>query len=616
MSQGSGPGEVRIRLVVDDRASDTTEKLRQSLQGGGEELEKARKHGESLFGEMFKAGMATELVKGSAELLAEGVRQAWEMTEHLVDSTEEAADASNLEVRNLAGMMTMLDHGQHSMAGIRDYAQGLQEDLEIVGVKAGVSTSQIVGMYQSVIERGAKSSEEARELTEQMTIVGKVIPGGADRLAESFNEIEMGMYRARNPLIQLIATTGLLKGNAYAVAQQMQKMTPEQQIRLATEAIAKQSEALKKAGAAGVMMPTMGELRTSFEGLREIVLKSIGEPLLAHLQPMLGRLRDFLLDHLDHILEIGDRIGRYLGGVIDSVGEAASGIYDGIVQDWETIRGLYTEAVDIWRAAWGESEDKAQSIHDTFVSISQMLVSAFEQVLKYVRAAVELYNNFKDLNEGRTWGSTNADVAGRGAMGSANAIGPQAVKAFDEAAHKAVAAAQDAGASEEDLAKINAKLASARDAMMARQGWAAQVQANVASGDTDDLSKAVNSAVAAHDEASEAWVLSTIAGSDSMTRALMTGAIQVDGGFESLKGIIDEQAPELARKIKALGQGIKGEGGIKGQGPQVNFYGAHFQMHNDFRDKDPDRIMTLFKQKVGQAAVSRQQSKVASFGGL
>src|ERR1019366_8769837 len=245
-----GGADVRINLVVDDNDQQTTEKLRRDLHDSNEELEKGKGEGKSLGSELLKVSLYTEAIKAGARLVAEGMHQAWE-----------AADEMNQQVRASAGLMSLMDRGQHSLDTIRDYAKDVREELSDMGTAAGESTQSMQEMFDKVIERGSRSTEEAKELVNQMAIVGKVVPQGMEGLAQGFNMIELGIVRARNPLVQLIASTGVLKGNAHQVAEALKHMSPAEQIEKANDAIKRQADILQKSG--DFLIPTLPELKAS-----------------------------------------------------------------------------------------------------------------------------------------------------------------------------------------------------------------------------------------------------------------------------------------------------------------------------------------------------------------
>ena len=72
---------------------------------------------------------------------------------------------------------------------------------------------------------------------------------------------------------------------------------------------------------------------------------------------------------------------------------------------------------------------------------------------------------------------------------------------------------------------------------------------------------------------------------------------------------------ELEKAMRDASNVVKKQMGIKPQAG-VNIGVANFHIKQDFRDQDPDRIALVFKKDIGQAAVSRTASRVATPFGL
>jgi hypothetical protein len=606
-----GP-EVRVRLVTDDQATISVEQLREALKGSHEEAEGVRKQGEGLTASLLKANLYTKLISGGADLIAEGIKESWEMGEKLADAAAEAADEMNQQVRESTGLMSLMDRGQHSMGEVYEYAKDVREELSAAGTAAGVSTASMQQMFDQVIERGSRSTEEAKELTEQMAEVGKVIPAGMEGLAQGFNMMELGIVRARNPLVQLIASTGVLKGNAHEVAKALMAMSPAEQMEKATDAIKRQADILKKGDASSIAMPTLPELRASFGNLREGFLEAVGEPLLHHVIPPLAQLRDYLLAHKEEIADFGTAVSRTLTQTVDMISALSQGIYSGVVKNWHHASEEFHKIFGDWMSAWDYASEHTDEIKRDFEDIGSKIVDAFSTVARYVKAAAEVAMDLNDMEHFQRPGTSRAVIGGTAAAQGANLFGPEAQKNLDDSIAKYRQLAAEAHFSSDQADKYVEGL---RASFERRQEWASKVASNVDAQNVDQVSLAINSAKKAQDVASESYAFDMIARSDSMTKALMTGAIQVDGGFDALYKVIEEQSPELRKKIDSFRNTLAGVG-IKGQAPSVNFYGSHFSIKQDFRDQDPDRIMQVFKRDLAREATSRRQSRTAGAFGL
>lgn len=612
MPEGPGNADVKIRLVTEDAATITVEQLREALRGGNKELEEGHKHTEHLGSELLKAELYVDLFKEGAHLAAEGIHQAYEMAERLADASLEAADEMNQQVRASAGLMSMMDRGAHSMQEIREYAGGVREELAAAGTAAGVSTGQMQEMFDRVIERGNRSTEEAKDLTAQMALVGKVVPQGMEGLAQGFNMMELGIVRARNPLVQLIASTGVLKGNAHAVAAAMQRMTPAEQVEKATMAIERQADILKRSGSAGLGMPTMPEIKASLGNIREGFLEAVGQPLLQHVIPPLAELRDYLMAHAEEIHDFAEQIGQKVAGVIDVVVGATKGIYQGVVKNWAYASEEFHRIFGEWEGAWDYATEHTDEIRTSFEGIAKTIIDAFESVSKVVKAAAEVAMDLNDNLHLHNAGTTRAQIAQEAVASASDQSGPKSQAAFDLAIAKYRQLASEANFDSEAVDKWTESM---RDHHAAVEKAIDGVQSATGAQDTDYLSKSLQSSLDQKNDIIEGAILNVIGSSDAMTHALMDGSIHVAGGLDALQSVIDDKAPELAKKMKAFNNSLTGRG-IAGQGPSVNFYGASFNIKQDFRDQDPDRIMRVFRSDLGASALSRRQARTSTAFGL
>lgn len=637
--------DVKIKLVVDDgETKSAAAGVKHDLQDVAEHADKAKQHGKGFSGELLKAELYTHLIVQGTGLVAEGLHQAFEVSEKLTDSAMETADEMNQQVRTMTGLMTFMDRGAHSMQDIRGYASGIREELAQAGTQAGVTTAKMAELYDTVIERGARSTEEAKELVSDMALVGKVVPRGMEGLAEGFNMMELGIVRARNPLVQLIASTGVLKGNAHDIAKAMQHMTPAHQIELAQKAISMQAASLRQGGAGGIGMPTLEELKASFGNIREGFLEAVGQPMLDRVVPPLTKLRDYLAEHSEEIAHYGEEVGQSLGDAVAKVEGMIGDVTKGAKRDWAVIAADFREAEQDWNDAWGVAVGSGHDIHKDLTDAAHTFADAIKDASKYLTATVETVRNMKDLFA--SWNPQNGllDGLGKWGQGVARERAKMAADQLSESAkakdvrlggpgeggkeqgsnlaagqvefEKSIAKyqgwAKEAGQSEADIDKFVQAQREYHDAELRDlQSFADKVESSNVDGIASQIQKA-------RDVQDDAWLgsaLNYIGESDSMTKALMDGSIHVQGGFDALKEVIARSAPELAERIKKMQKEAFGPKGIQGQGPQMNFYGG-IHIKQDFRDQDPDRIVQVFRRDLVEQSVNRRQARTGMFAGL
>jgi hypothetical protein len=590
--------EVRVKLVVDDQSSATIERMREGMKGVDENTKKTDQGFKDLGEKITMAGEGIGVLAIGAAAAAAAIGIAYEATLKLAEASTEAADEGYKQVRTMTGLGAMMDRGAHSMKDIRAYSEGLHEDLEMAGVKAGVANKEMISMYDSLIQRGNIGTEKAKELTEQFAQIGKILPGGSHALVQGFNQMEMGMVRARNPMVQLIAATHILQGNAQAVAKQMQHMTPAHQMELAEKALTKQADILKNGG--NVLPPTLDELKTSFTGMREMMLESIGTPITEHLVPALDRARTFLQSHMETIEDWGSKVGNVLGEWVDKAEAMVSG---------ETFNQIFGE----WMDAWNNSKETNDQIKKDWEDMTKNLLDAFKEAMKWAKAIGEVFNDIADVITG---GNANRDIAEKAMNQKAvevSTTGKGDTAAFQEAAARYKQQASGS-MSDEDINKVIEKQKALFDA---NEKMAEQARQAAQGMDIDKLShfaeNMAGNATQPVRDATTHFMAETINNSKDLQQALIAGAFHVSMGMDEFIKMLSADSPELGRKLKELQNPLKEAGGLKA--PQMTFTGD-FHIHQDFRDVDPDRVAVVFRKDLLKHAQARTQARTATPFGM
>lgn len=603
--------EVRIKLVADDQASSAVERLRSGMGDVAKGTLLSQLAMKDLGGaSAFLAG-PLGIALESVNLLKEGTRQAYEWMHKLGEAAIEAAEQANKQNKMIAGTLSLLDGGKHSMGQLRDYAEGVGEELGEMGLRAGKTREEMVGAYEDIVERGQIGSEEALELAGDMAMVGKVVRGGMESLSSGFSMIEMGVVRARNPLVQLIAATHTLKGNARDVAAEMQKMTPEKQMELARQAVAKQADAMRASGAGG--QASLGAVGKTMDGVKEMFLEAMGQPMLHRLLPPLNELRKWMIDHSEEIIEYGHRIGEVVGKFIGGAVDVVRGLWDGLSQNFAMLKGEFKEIFGSWSDAWHSAHADSMDIRSEFRILGDNLALVFKGIMQSVKWMVDQAMDANDRLHFRAAGTTRTNVEGsalKNVSEETTGSADHSMAVFDKAAAKYRKLAEETGY---DMQAVDAYIAAQRQHADQMQRMSSMAGAQLQQGQYEDFSKYVDNAIQQNNEGAQQFAFSLIAGSDAAMKALLSGSIHITGGMDALMQAIDEKAPELAAKLHKLGDVIKGEGGIpKGGAGGIHMSGGQtFHIKQDFRDQDPDRVLFAFRRDLAKHTVARVRSRLA-----
>lgn len=639
---GGGEGEVRIKLVADDQAAATVAKLKEGMKEVSHEAEKTSKHfaligkifgediamkvtafreklslshehAEKLEGAVETIGTGLEVAAGAAALVAVALGAAFYMAEKLGEAAIEAASEGMKQEKAMAGILSMQDRQEHSMRQIMEYSGRIREDLEEAGIKAGVSTAQMTEMFDTIVERGNLSSEKAKELTEQMALVGRITHGGMGALAQGFAMMEMGVVRARNPLVQLIAATGTLKGNAHAVAAALMKMTPEKQMEMAEKAIEKQAELMKKGGASGP--PSLASLKTSFEGIREMALDAMGRPMLDALLPPLNSAKKYLIDHKEEIINFATEVGTHFAHFIEVASMVGSQIWSAVTENWASFKQVFDDAFGGAKSTFEYIYDNKEAFAKTFHDVATDLARVFDKIhaaMKAMSAVALAIDKATGALGGRAVGAQQKGIEDklRGMAQKPEEFSKKDQDEISEMRQHYVDNALAMGANAREAGENFDKIYSFHADVLQRT---AAIATAAAQGDITPIINAYNEARKHHNMAMQQYAAEVIAGSEDLRKNLLfSGEQLVDGGFKPLIDLVKEKNPDFAKDLKAGKEHIDN---VKG-GPVVNFNNNTFHIQQDFRDQDPDRVAMVFRKDLVHTAAARLSARTASPFGL
>lgn len=364
MSEGAAPQgtpELKIKLIVDvGSQADVAKKLEDTLQGATESAAKSattagKAVGESYFGAMVKSQIWMAAFHQASHALKESFLAP-------LDAIQE----SNTQVKQLSGTLAALDRSGMSFLDVKEYATGLKDELEEMAMQVGMLDDTLVNVFDTIIERGGHSVEEASKLTEEFALAGRAISGGPESLANGFNMIEMGVVKARNPLVQMISATGVLEGSAKSVAKQMQAMSIDKQMELAEKAVAKMGAKMKD------VPMTFEEMKASMSVFSGNILESAGDPMMKGLTKAMGDFRGMFIGDKgptelgEKILKAATAFGDVMGRVFD-VGEEFIESFIGGADEFSG------DLKNVWNAILGDSDLTFSQIKEYAASFGKLL---------------------------------------------------------------------------------------------------------------------------------------------------------------------------------------------------------------------------------------------------
>jgi hypothetical protein len=586
--------EVSAKLVLDDAASGAIEHIKSGFEHVGEKVHEVQ----SELGAMLRQTIAV-----AAGFQLSG---AIESVKELGHEIFGAAAASEEQVKSLAGLIAMTDKTGASFEDTMRSASELKDDLEKIGITSGVSADQVIDAFETIAVRSQKSTEEIKEMTNQMTIAGRALPGGVQTLASAYRDLESGIVRPRNALVQLIRQTGTAQGTAKDIAKGLSQMVQNGQMDkafdLANTAIGKMSDKMKNAP-----LSFKGVIQ-SIKDIRENIFESMGLPLLTAITPQLDRLRVYLIEHKAAIEEFAQsavvKVGTWVTFAANKIAEG----FHYIQSHADQIERAFTKGADFIKKAFdfilAHKEEIAVALG------AKSLMGAGKSALGPAKAV---------------GGIVNAVMSGGGAEAAA-ALGPELLVALPAAAAAAIA--------------LGGAFDVLTDTSNTYNAFAIKLWEGIKSDFTIIMSEFEGEFIDMKPYLKEFADLMGIEMLASIRGLLFVvkGTIDQVKSFEmAIKSVIDffkekfhlklpELMPDEEVKIKREEMEVRSPSFVSGVKKTLekslamppNFNVGTINVKQDFRDQDPDRIAVIFKNDLARAATNRMGARTLNgpFGAL
>lgn len=618
MSDKHEAAEVSLRLVVDDNAKEATENVRKGLAGLWDSAKGHMKKVDTSVGGNLKAigalAMGTEaaLVDAAEEGLAGIARLAIKSAHSFYESEE--------QVRALAGTLTLIDQKGHSFERLHEEADGLKDALEGLAMEAGTTDDAMVAVFNDVIERGGKSIDAAKKLTEEMAYAGRAIPGGAESLSEGFQMLEGGMLRARNPLVQIIAATHTLKGSAKQVAKEMQAMSIDKQMEIAEKAIGKMSAKMKDAPM------TLGQMANTMKVGVGNMFETAGRPIVEAMEGPMAKIRTMFLDSSSALNKGAQRFGELMAKGIGLVEPVLDAVERAVKANWGEISSTISDVYGGIKDVFDYLYKNRRAIAETFVDAATFLIKAGKVMSEAVRTAGGLIAKYLKMlaASGFLGGDVKGAVRDHALEGESEKVRDKVLGtgtfAQMQGMHNSnggelrdnfIKEMTDSGATRAEASEqFDRAFARAEEDHASTMKQVAAYREAATYADADSFVKAWKIADKANDAGSQEYVANFLAQNRELVKQIGEKGPEILGeGYQHLIDRLDSMHSTLGDDLKKarkldLGTGDKHVN---------NFYGG-IQVKQDFRDQDPDRVAEVFVRDLERAGTNRLQSRMA--GGL
>lgn len=633
--------EFGTKLKLDDEASEALEKIKSGFEKVEDQTEKVTHH--------FKEFARQALAVAAGFQLSLSIDSLKEFGSEIVHAAVGAGD----QIKTLTGLLSIADKTGAEFDVLSEQAAGAKEELERMGIAAGVSSDSMIDAFGTLAERSNKSKAELLELTQQAAIAGRAIPGGVATLANSFRNLESGFIRPRDAIVQFVKQTGVLKGTAKDIAKnmnaQMQAGHSDLVFKIAEEAVSRMAVKAAK------IAPTFAEITQSIKDIRENIFEAFGTPIVKALIPVLDRVRHSLIDNKEAIEKwatmVGDKAAEWVSYAADKIQEGFQWIQTHGDEIMKALQRGGEAIVEAFKFVLAHKEEIAMMLAVKFggelahgaAGVGSSLISTGTNIAGGAATAGTIVSGLTAIGvtgsaAAMGLGAAGAAIVALGAAGwqfaelwretrgfmsdeemnyeaTLEAIkraaneGLMTTSQFGDLQQKLRATGKAAGLSSDAIEKLNSQYskqyAPKHDIVeeasiglrMARKGGDVPGGLNL---ELDAWDKAFMS----KDTKMMEIVARVFSTTGSLSDALIESGKDITGGYGALADMIEKIGgpKDLALTLRALAE-------KSATPPKVNFNIGTMNIKQDFRDADPDRIIAVFRDDLVRHAVSPLQGR-------
>lgn len=644
--------EVATKLTLDDHAHEALHKIKE----GFEQLhEKVTEVGHEMMG-MAKQAAAVAI----GFQLGGAIESVKELGEEIFDS------ATHLEEqkKSLAGAISMVEKGEMSFGELAGAADEMNEKFEALAIQTGNTKESMLDAFEMIASRSTRSAAEVEEMTGKMAVAAKNLPGGLAAMSAAWRDMETGMMRPKNAIVQLMRQTGVVEGGAKKVAKALNAMLQgdqkEKVFDLAERAIDRMAAKMKDAPL------TFDQLMVSLKGTREAFYETMGAPMVAALVPELEHLKAYLQEHREEIEQLAHTMGEKVGQWVKLAAED-------IKEGFEYLQDHAQDIEDALKSGAGAMKDAIAFLAEHRDLIMGLAAAQFigKPMIGAVGAIASAAPGAGAML-GSAIGKGAFGMAAPGALGAtagAGALAAADVIAWQAANEQMGKLEQETGLSfgrlVENWVGGFEQIFKASDRMSNITAIARRIADSATQVDTadesmkhfiDSLERSGEEAVAAGDMTEAAYrkvmeqanaqaetharlanamgsfegAANNVFGAQGM--AVGMGMSKITSAFHEATTANAKEADAAARRIltanntlrvalagaagtveealkKLHGLADSATGGAEVKLPPINFGPSTFHIHQDFRQQDPDRVATMFERDITRRATNRIASR-------
>jgi len=652
--------EIRAEFKLDDMASASLSKI----QGGFGKLTGTINNATSSLGDFLKQTAAVAIGVNLGNIMGS-------MKDVATSAFRSAVDADmqmRALTRTMEGLSSTRGR---SLSSFQNEAKGVYSALSDIARVSGVARGEIVKAFQDAGANTVLTGAKLTEFVGKAALISRGMGIPVQEITAGFESLRKNMVDASNPLVALVKQANLMRGHSERIAMKMQMMGRGGMIRLAEKAMGIMAERAKsipltfdEMGAQlGDMKddmlkliggPMVNTLRPLFERFTGYVTTNRGA-IAAYAETM-GKQAGVWIERAtkaaqegfgylrSHAQEIGQAVERAfdyaksifqwmldhklaIGGamVASKVAPMAGSAIGGAMALGKALQGLSSVGLPGLGVAAGGAATGLLGMTVALGAFALMvggLGLAFDQARKLVSEWKPAGSEDQKAREGALTGVA-ADftvwddkqqkaftvlrqkiVDGALAMGQNSRVAGEAA----DAAYKQHVALANATRGMQEASKIAQGIPADIGSMAEGAALDAAIQAQV--GASRAFTESFNAIGLSGNKAAQMAAVEILRGNKSLQESLLKTGTEMGLSLDKLAEIVGDKLGDFGDKLKkqaGLDEQAKATEG-KGAVPTQVFNGGQtFQIKQDFRDQDPDRIAVIFQRDIARAAENRLQ---------
>lgn len=651
--------EVKAKLKVEDEGSSTLDRIKKAFLGAGDAADDAGEKASS-FGEQIAAVAIGEKISDLST-------KVWELGK----SFGEAAIEGQKGDKALAGLIATAQGSEWASA--LSAAQDLGDVLDEIGLKANQNKDDVGSAFETMVAiAGATEAgiKRATTETEHLATIASVLGKNTSDLAQEFAFMGEGVVKTKGQLFQLLQGTGIFGKNTKEAAGYWAKLTEESRMQQLAYGLAQVSSQLGKSE------PMIGDYLTTIDNLFGMAKEKLGEPIINELRPVLIDLIGNMKSAMPKIEKFGQLLGKEMADWVEKATEQfeqgfeyiethAEEIKNAIAEGYKTAKevvefilehkeeiaiafGAKTAlpALQAGASAAGSLIDASAKGIGPLAGTGGGLAAGAATMVAFA-AAVGAFALAVDQ-----WGELMASTDGGKSEARMNyeamqrrfqddtlnpgmgATGAQDIKRFEDQRAAFVKLAEEMGENQRAAGELADRAWAAHRAVRDMVGPVEQAQKmfenfakarsegiipdeqSIATADAliGQVGASFTKALNTQNAGAAQYIANLLGKSEALQGAFLASADLTSEGFEALASMVESQSKEFAELLRGRASEGKSKAATPAAPKVVMTGGQTFNVKQDFRDQDPDRVAIMFEKGIGQSIERKLSAGTSIFG--